>query len=282
MVDKDEYILVVQNKFQSRVPVYFYYNWDILNWVPKIAFYVEPDHEGLYQERSPYKYQVKVGTWNDVHSLQEHTVVIIDSKGHIKEEPLSDKKYREIRQSVVLYAKKKIGDAEEEIDCFKALGMERTITKNDSEERAFQQELKRNYRQRMRQYHPDQNPDSTGANERITKEIILAYDILSDKYKRARYINVMDSKNWKRFLKSIYWPEPTSPEEEETRKKDLMKKLAILFCKAALVSGIVVSGSLTMGIGGAVPIGAAAAGGAVLGVADGIHSRFIMKPLKDT
>jgi molecular chaperone DnaJ len=50
---------------------------------------------------------------------------------------------------------------------------------------ATAEEIKRAYRQRARQYHPDANPDPAAA-ERI-KEINGAYEILSDPAKRERY-----------------------------------------------------------------------------------------------
>ena len=47
-------------------------------------------------------------------------------------------------------------------------------------------ELKRAYRQRARQLHPDANPDDPQAAERF-KEVAQAYEVLSDPQTRARY-----------------------------------------------------------------------------------------------
>lgn len=51
---------------------------------------------------------------------------------------------------------------------------------------ASEEELRSAYRKLAKQYHPDANPDDKVAEERF-KRISGAYDILSDKDKRARY-----------------------------------------------------------------------------------------------
>ena len=46
--------------------------------------------------------------------------------------------------------------------------------------------IKRSYRKLAMQYHPDRNPDDQAAAERF-REVTEAYEVLSDKDKRARY-----------------------------------------------------------------------------------------------
>src|SRR5262245_62260936 len=51
---------------------------------------------------------------------------------------------------------------------------------------ASEDEIKKAYRKLARQYHPDRNPGDKTAEARF-KEVQEAYDVLSDKDKRAQY-----------------------------------------------------------------------------------------------
>src|SRR5438270_6690547 len=62
-------------------------------------------------------------------------------------------------------------------DYYEVLG----VSKDASEE-----EIKKAYRKLARQYHPDRNPGDKQAETRF-KEVQDAYDVLSDKTKRAQY-----------------------------------------------------------------------------------------------
>lgn len=63
------------------------------------------------------------------------------------------------------------------IDYYKELG----LTKSASDA-----EIKKAFRKLAREYHPDTNPDTPGAEEKF-KRISEAYDVLSDKKKKATY-----------------------------------------------------------------------------------------------
>src|SRR5713101_5888402 len=62
-------------------------------------------------------------------------------------------------------------------DYYEVLGVKRE---------ASEDEIKKAYRKLARQYHPDRNPGDKQAETRF-KEIQDAYDILSDKTKRAQF-----------------------------------------------------------------------------------------------
>ncbi|MBR4890676.1 MAG: molecular chaperone DnaJ [Clostridia bacterium] len=62
-------------------------------------------------------------------------------------------------------------------DFYEVLGVSKTATDD---------ELKKAYRKLAKQYHPDLNPDDKTAEQKF-KEVSEAYEILSDKQKRANY-----------------------------------------------------------------------------------------------
>lgn len=53
--------------------------------------------------------------------------------------------------------------------------------------KASQEEIKKAYRKKLKQWHPDKNLDRTQESEEITKVLNHAYSILSDTDKRKKY-----------------------------------------------------------------------------------------------
>jgi molecular chaperone DnaJ len=53
--------------------------------------------------------------------------------------------------------------------------------------KASQEEIKKAYRKKLKQWHPDKNIDRIKESEEITKVLNHAYSILSDADKRKKY-----------------------------------------------------------------------------------------------
>ena len=70
-------------------------------------------------------------------------------------------------------------------DLYEILGVSRDAT---------DEEIKKAYKKMVKKYHPDLNPDSKTAEEKM-KEVNHAYDILSDSQKKARYDQFGDDGN---------------------------------------------------------------------------------------
>ncbi len=67
--------------------------------------------------------------------------------------------------------------ADNKRDYYEVLGIEKSASEDD---------IKKAYRQAARKYHPDLHPGDAGAEAKF-KEVNEAYEVLSDKEKRARY-----------------------------------------------------------------------------------------------
>jgi len=67
--------------------------------------------------------------------------------------------------------------ANEQRDFYEVLGVEKTASKD---------EIKKAYRKRALEFHPDRNPDDKEAEEKF-KEAAKAYEVLSDAEKRSNY-----------------------------------------------------------------------------------------------
>lgn len=67
------------------------------------------------------------------------------------------------------------------------------------EPKAEQEEIKRAYREKLKEWHPDKNPKRKEEAEEITKTLNVAYDILSDSEGRKNYDRILRYSKDKNF-----------------------------------------------------------------------------------
>ena len=105
-------------------------------------------------------------------------------------------------------------------------------------------EIARAFLSELQIWHPDHNEDGDVA---MVRELIMAYSILKDREKRARYNNLADyDKGWlsgKRF-KAVFWPEC----ETVAQRLAWMKRMGLLALSAGLTIGGIVTIVLTAGL----------------------------------
>ena len=104
-------------------------------------------------------------------------------------------------------------------------------------------EILRAFLREIQILHPEHNEDG---DTEIVLELILAYDTLKDREKRARYNNLADyDKGWlsgKRF-KAVFWPDC----ETMAQRLAWLKRMGLLALSAGLAVGGIVSVVLTAG-----------------------------------
>ena len=101
---------------------------------------------------------------------------------------------------------------------------------------ANQSEIKKAYRKKAKEYHPDKNPDDKEA-EQMFKDVAYAYEILSDENKKARYDSGgHDALNWNSqrgpfeddiFSQAFYGFRQQRAEQREIRKYAIVNDVAI-------------------------------------------------------
>ena len=67
------------------------------------------------------------------------------------------------------------------------------------DQEAEQDEIKQAYREKLKEWHPDKNPDRREQAEEITKTLNIAYGILSDPQKRRHYDRIIRFSDGKDF-----------------------------------------------------------------------------------
>ena len=119
------------------------------------------------------------------------------------------------------------------------MGEVRAMSKDEQDE-----EIATAFLRQIQIWHSNFNEDDD--DDDIVREVIVAYDALQDREKRAQYNNLADyDKGWlsgKRF-KAVFWPEC----ETVAQRLTWLKRMGLLALSAGLTIGGIVSVVLTAG-----------------------------------
>ena len=258
-------LLIVNESSDAWVTLYLYPTWDFICWLSFESKIIKPNG-GKYLHRSSKGFKFKLvarfrdgrrskRTLQNLEEWDEDKLLKITSLLELTEGKLED--FPEEKRVCLRKARR-----DKELKCanggrnlYEILGLDMNQVREMPKEDQIKA-IKKGFQREIQRWHPDKN----FGDDENAKEIIIAYEILKNEEKRARYHNEADYDNgWfslKRW-KAIFNPECVTEEQKKSYKHRM-----IMF---ALSLGIMVGGiALTVGTAGlAAP--AVVATGAVFG-----------------
>ena len=251
MDDKCKSLLVINESTDAHVKLNFYLTWDIVCWLPYASKVIKPNdkffhscEEGrkvelvarLKGHKQPKKVLLKPQQW------AKDMMIRITSSLDVIEDNLAnypDEKKAGLRK---MHRDEELASLDGGCNLYNILRLDmkevRAMSKDEQDE-----EITRAFRRELKIWHRDHNDDG---DDDIAREVIMAYDILRDREKRARYNNMADyDSGWlsgKRF-KAVFWPEC----ETVAQRLSWMKRMGLLGLSVGLTLGGILSVVLTAG-----------------------------------
>ena len=251
MDGKCKSLLVINESTDAHVKLNFYLTWDIVCWLPYASKVIKPNdkffhscEEGRKVElvarfkghKQPKKVLLKPQQW------AKDMMKRITSSLDVVEDNLAnypDEKKAGLRK---MHRDEELASLDGGCNLYNILRLDmkevRAMSKDEQDE-----EITRAFRRELQIWHRDHNDDG---DDDIAREVIMAYDILRDREKRARYNNMADyDSGWlsgKRF-KAVFWPEC----ETVAQRLSWMKRMGLLGLSVGLTLGGILSVVLTAG-----------------------------------
>ena len=297
--DEDYKSLLIRNDSSDAIlTLYLYAEWDRICWISKESKIIYPSDKCLYRSKKRFQFEV-VARFDDRKDKKSEDDSQTDKKD---EEDKQDKpkKKKQVLREVQEWKEDKLlkitgffgsesldvveGDLayypEDKQICLRKLQRDKelkvtsggrnlyeilgldmaTVRKMSKEEQ--NEAIRRGYRTQIRRWHPDNNC----GDEEIAKEIILAYELLQDEARRARYNNLADYDggwlSWRRY-KAIFKPECVNEEQKKAYRKRMCMFAASL-AMTAIGIGLTV-GTAGLAAPALVAVGAVLGGGLIGG-----------------
>ena len=263
--EKYKSLLIVNESSDAWVTLYLYPTWDFICWLSFESKIIKPKGgKFLHRSSKGFKFEL-VARFRDgrrsKQTLQEpeewdedKLLKITDSLDLIegKLEDFPGEKRACLRKA---QRDKDLKFTNGKRNLYEILGLDMNQVREMPKEDQIKA-IKKGYLKEIQRWHPDKN----FGDDENAKEIILAYEILKDEGKRARYHNEADYDNgWlslKRW-KAIFRPERVTEEQKKAYKR---RMIMLAFSSGIMIGGI----ALTVGTAGlAAP--AVVATGAVFG-----------------
>ena len=227
-----ESVLIINDTSDAKVTLFIYSTLDPICWLSSSSKIIEPGKNHLYRSNGSFKFELRAHGEKTTRKIIIRSVekwekpaayvvtgCVKDSSVEVEEKPLADFLLENqicIRQQ----------NMKEEIsaDCGRNLyEILKLNIKDVRKEKTEKQNkmIKEAYRREMLRWHPDRQQGPVDDN--ICKEIIMAYSVLGDPEKRAKYNNVADYNNgWlsRSRWKSIFWPDCCSKEQTSSIQKE--------------------------------------------------------------
>lgn len=243
-------LVIINESANAKVTINLFVTWDVVCWLPYTSKTIKPNTKFLHssdkdcklelvarlKDKQPKKILLKPQQW-----IEDRLIRITDSLD-IKEDNLA--KYPQEKKECLRKMQR-----DEELESHGGgrnlynilrldMGQVRAMSKEEQDE-----EIRTAFIRELRIWHPEFNDDG---DEGIVREVIMAYDILQDREKRARYHNIADyDSGWlsvKRF-KAVFWPECETMEQ----RLAWIKRMGLLALSAGLTIGGIVGVVLTAG-----------------------------------
>lgn len=253
MGKKPKSLLIINDSADAQVTLNLFVTWDVVCWLPHTSITIKPNTKFLYssdkdckfelvarfKDKRPKKVLLKPQEWIEDRLIR---VTYSPSSLEIVEDNLA--KYPQEKKDCLRKMRR-----DEEIEShgggrnlYNILRLDikqvRAMSKEEQDE-----EIRTAFIRELRIWHPEFNDDG---DEGIVREVIMAYDILQNREKRARYHNMADyDSGWlsvKRF-KAVFWPECETMEQ----RLAWLKRMGLLALSVGLTIGGIVGVVLTAG-----------------------------------
>ena len=265
-------VLIINYTSDAKVTLFIYSAHDPLCWLSSSSKVIEPGKKYLYRSNGSFKFELRAHGEKSKRKIMQPvkewetpaacivTGCVEDSSVKVEEKSLTD-----FPQENRICIRRQNMEKEISVDCgrnlYEILKLNiKDVRKEETEEQ--NKMIKEAYHREMRRWHPDRQQGPVDGN--ICQEIIMAYSVLRDPEKRAKYNNAADYNNgWMSISrwKSIFWPDCNSEEQVYQYRK----RMALMALSAGILVGGIALTIFTAGLAAPVVIGCTVASGAMIG-----------------